>query len=214
VAYNNAIPQPTDRLKDSQADLLGNFQAIKTLIDINHVTFDTPNQGKHKSVMMPNQVGAVPVFGATETGFYSATPIAPQPLTGVNELFIHRQDGTETIISGGDLQGLDFPLSGWSFLPSGLLIKWGLEPHPGGIPGFGLGFSIYVFPVAANIPVFSKIYNAFFTPVSLAPVVGLVFPSLNLVVTNTTQIGITLRNLDPLNPSPATNTLLVVLGIP
>lgn len=211
MAYNNAIPQATDRLKDSQSDLLGNFQAIKTLIDINHVTFDTPDQGKHKSVMMPDQAGGLPVFGAGECGFFAATPIAPQPLTGVNELFVHRSDGSETLMTAGDLQALDFPLSGWTFLPSGLLIKWGVEQMGSIIPG-GIGLAIAVYPVGANIPVFTNIYNTLITLIPLAPPVGFITSFVNLAVTNPTQVGFSVRNLD-VNPSPIYNIMWVTTGI-
>ena len=34
MAYNKSIPQPGDKPSDSQAALLANFQAIKTLIAI------------------------------------------------------------------------------------------------------------------------------------------------------------------------------------
>ena len=70
MAYNNAIPQANQPLNTSQADILANFAAIKTLVDINHVTFDIPDQGKHKHVSFPLQ-SAAPVFAANETGLYN-----------------------------------------------------------------------------------------------------------------------------------------------
>lgn len=56
MAYNQNLPQATDAISDSQSGILGNFQAIKTLVDVNHVTFDDPsgNQGMHKFLQMPD----------------------------------------------------------------------------------------------------------------------------------------------------------------
>ena len=55
MAYNPNIPQATDTLNSSQGDLLANFMAIQTLIDVNHYDFASANQGKHMFVTMPVQ---------------------------------------------------------------------------------------------------------------------------------------------------------------
>lgn len=137
MAYNNAIPQPTDKLRNSQPDLLGNFQAIKTLVDVNHVTFDVADQGKHKFVTFPVQSPA-PTFLTGEEGLYNKlfnTGVNP---TNINELYVHVQPSA----SGTRPQEIPFTASilsriapnttetgnegvrGWTYLPSGLLIKW------------------------------------------------------------------------------------------
>ena len=40
MAYNQNIPQPADQLKNSQPQLLANFQEINTILDVNHVGFN------------------------------------------------------------------------------------------------------------------------------------------------------------------------------
>jgi hypothetical protein len=73
MAYQANIPQPGDLLSQSQSDLLNNFMALQTLIDINHVDFASGDQGKHKWVTFPVQ-GAIPPAGsgflAGELGLY------------------------------------------------------------------------------------------------------------------------------------------------
>ena len=75
MAYSNNIPQPTDRIKASQNDILQNFISISTLIGIDHVNFDAAsgNQGKHNVVSMPNFVGgaASPVAVADEIKLFA-----------------------------------------------------------------------------------------------------------------------------------------------
>jgi hypothetical protein len=131
VAYNNSIPQPTDRIADSQAPILANFAAIDTVVSINHVTFDDPSgdQGKHKWVSLPVQ-GATPpagAFAAGEVGMYSFL----NPTTSKNELYINKTNQatiTQIPATASFLSLTSSPANdsdGWTYLPSGLLVKWG-----------------------------------------------------------------------------------------
>lgn len=120
MAYDNAIPAAADRLKDSQPEILENFATISALLGVDHVISPwtdpaTGDQGKHNKVTMPEQT-VVPTVAANEMAVYTKV----SPLSGVNasELFVRREsDGTELNITGSG--------TGWSYLPSGLLIKWG-----------------------------------------------------------------------------------------
>lgn len=120
MAYQSNIPQASNRLSDSQADLLGNFQAIKQLIDVNHGTFGSASEGKHTKVTYPVQ-SPQPTFSAGDLGTYSFL----NPTTGKNELYVHKIQNATTA---------DVPLTasslstatpaqgsgGWTFLPSGM----------------------------------------------------------------------------------------------
>jgi len=142
MAYQQNIPQPTDKIKDSQNDILNNFQGIKTAWDINHVTFDLGDQGKHKHVTLPEQ-GAAPATAANEIAMYSKQ----STLTGASELFIRRESsGNELEATGASLGAI-----GWSYLPSGLLIKWGVSSCTGD--------DTFVLPAGAGIPDFTAIYS-------------------------------------------------------
>ena len=157
MAYNANIPQPTDTLNKSQGDLLANFQALQTLIDVNHYDFASGNQGKHMFVSMPVQA-ADPSTAGNEMALY--TKLAGSPL--VPHMFIRQQTNGAVV----DFTGVNFvPVLPWSIgsqgsttLPSGLILKWGSNttPSSGSIGLLTVPFStpftsIFVpFAVAAN----------------------------------------------------------------
>lgn len=67
------VPQPSDKLKDSQGQLLGNNQQLDTSFGIDHYTFSnlTTDNGKHNQVTTPKIVGAAhPTTAANEPKFY------------------------------------------------------------------------------------------------------------------------------------------------
>lgn len=150
--YNPLIPQPTDQLSISQGDLLDNFQALQALIDVNHVDFASGDEGKHKWVTFPVQVAA-PAFAPGEVGLYNKLPAAPFPLTGVDELFIQKSNGTNIPMTASQQA-----TPGWTYLPSGILLKWG---NATALPGS----NTFTFPAAATIPAFANIFAFYLTPI-------------------------------------------------
>lgn len=135
--WNPNIPQPTDTLAQSQADILGNFQALDALFD----------DGIQNVVLLPNQTSD-PATSSTQIALYSKIGISTN-----QELFMRRTSSGAVIDCTGSLQAN----SGWSRLPSGILIKWGLATVPnrnslatvtyntgGSIPAFTTVFSVMV----------------------------------------------------------------------
>lgn len=151
MAYKNTIPKPTDKLRDSQNDILNNFASIKAAFDINHVTFDLADQGKHNYISMPEQAVA-PATAAAEGAIYSKQ----STLSTVTELFFRRESSGDEIEFTSSLQAAN----GWTRLPSGILIKWGSDNATGN--------ATITFPVAATIPVFTSTYAVFLTVVDAA----------------------------------------------
>ncbi len=141
MAYNNSIPQPTDQLSQSQADILNNFIAIQTLIGVNHVNFNAGGQGKHNFIEMPVQ-NPVPVTGAGEVGLYCQT----SALTGVPELVFSHQNAAGI----AEFTSCLAAVAGWARLPSGILLKWGSSTQTGA--------AVINFTVAANTPVFNTVF--------------------------------------------------------
>lgn len=166
MAYNQNIPQATDQLSQSQSQLLGNFQAIKTLIDIDHVTFDALDQGKHNKVSLPVQASA-PAFGASENGIYSRQSINGGTGTNINEIYLNKFNNattntvamTASILSTNASPGDDS--AGWSLLPSGILLKWGTATITS---TSGSPVQTITFPVAVNIPAFLQCFTVQLTP--------------------------------------------------
>ncbi len=137
--YNNNIPQATDTISSSQSQILGNFQSIANVINLNHVAFNASGEGKHKFVEMPVQ-NPVPVTVAGEVGLYCQT----SALTGVPALVFAPQSAGTPIEFTSSLQATD----GWARLPSGILLKWGQAI-------VNAGDDIVTFPTGANIPAFT-----------------------------------------------------------
>jgi len=142
MAYQQNVPQSTDKIKDSQNDLLQNFQTIKTGFDENHYAFDTANEGKHKYVSFPEQVGA-PTVAVDERAIYSKL----STLTSVAELFTRKENNGDEIEFTASLDATP----GWTILPSGIILKWGASTNTGA--------QTVVLPVGASIPVFTNIFS-------------------------------------------------------
>jgi hypothetical protein len=145
MAYNQSIPQPSDKLRNSQSDLLANFAAIKTLVDINHVTFDVADQGKHKFITFPQQ-GSTPSFLSGEMGLYNKLfqPTTTPASANQAQIYSHLQPASS---GGSAVRPVEIPftassnstfapnastspsnkvdgLPGWTMLPSGMMIQW------------------------------------------------------------------------------------------
>lgn len=185
----NLVPNPGQTLAQTRQPILDNFTNIDNQFAIDHVAFNTVGGGFHNKVEMPPQAAA-PVANANDNIFYSKIPAAPFPLTTINETFIHKQ-------VNGVAQTVDIPFTasilstnanpgngstGWSYLPSGILIKWGTIA--GAFPNQGI--QPFVFPAAGNIPAFAEIYN-----ITLQNVAGNVNDSSNFLTVQTgyTRLG-------------------------
>ena len=150
------IPLATDALSQSQQDIRNNFLSILNAFDANHVDFNAgADAGKHKYVTLPQQGSTPPIaFGATEMALYSAQ--SPYN-AAVNEIFINKTNqatvvqipSTSSILSVASDPGND--VSGWTYLPSGILLKWG--------NGTANGNTNITFPVAASIPAFTNVMS-------------------------------------------------------
>jgi hypothetical protein len=147
--YNKLIPLATDFLDVSQGDLYLNFGALSDWVEVDHVTFASADAGKHAKTTFPVQ-GSEPSFSAGEMGLYNFL----NTVTGVNELYINRRGVSTTPFSASLLSTNPAPSnnsSGWTYLPSGLLIKWG--------NGSANGSATVSFPVASTIPVFTQVFS-------------------------------------------------------
>ena len=116
MAYNSTI-NGTDKIKNTRPQLQENFTQIQTWTAVDHATFGTQNEGKHNQVTLPINTPAAPVAGEIKLWCDTFVPTA-QP-----ELFI-----------GNGTSGLNWPFTarlanqnGYTFLPGGLLLKWGSE---------------------------------------------------------------------------------------
>lgn len=145
MAYNANIPQAGDQISQSQGQLLQNFQAINTLVNVNHVDFASADAGKHKFVTFPEQ-GGNPGTGAAEVALFAKHSIYGMATT---ELFIQDpSNGTAYDITSSFAGN-----NGWTFLSSGLLVMWGF----GNATGDTGNVTITQLPGGTG-PLFSAIY--------------------------------------------------------
>ena len=119
------VPLASQSLGQTNASIRGNFSVIGAAFIVDHVDYNTSGQGKHNQVTFPVQ-GAQPTFLTGEEGLYNFL----NATTNKNELYVHKQlvAGTVDIpFTASKMSNYAFAScnSGWSYLPSGLLIKWG-----------------------------------------------------------------------------------------
>lgn len=130
MPYQANKPQAADQMSISQGDLQNNFLALKALVDVNHETFGSANEGKHAVVAFPEQVPSVvpPIFPpattATELAMYAKAD------GGATHLFL-RPTGKAAGDDADDINISEFiftPMGvGTSSItfPNGLTMKWG-----------------------------------------------------------------------------------------
>lgn len=152
----NDSPLSTQTLASSQPLIRQNFSVVNTAFELNHVTYNdgSGNQGKHKFVQFPVQSAIPAGIAASDISLYNKLPAAPYPTTGVNELFLVKPDGTTHIPITASLQAQ----TGWSYLPSGVLMKWGRTTSINASEPFA-----YLYPTAASIPVFANVFTVMLT---------------------------------------------------
>jgi len=126
MPYNANIPIATDRLKDSQPQLLGNFQAIGAIAGNGN-----PNSALLSAaagfnfLYMPVQ-GAQPNFIATTTNIWTQlNNIVALGNTNQRELFIRTDTANTAANQGIPITSAGRAVKGWTWLPSGILLQWG-----------------------------------------------------------------------------------------
>lgn len=147
MSFTNNVPLSGQSLGGTRNPINTNFQVLDTTFSVNHVGYNDSGAGKHNFVNMPEQASAP--SGASNQGTLYA-----------------KDDGTRTALywiqeSG---QGAEVKMTGvtpvagtngYTFLPGGLLLQWGVVVSPGasGTVEFGVGGAI------DNIQFGSFLYN-------------------------------------------------------
>ena len=139
MPYTNNIPQPTDQLSVSQGQLLGDIQALAPCVG-----------------GIFTQQGAAPAVAATQVALVDLADGAGAP-----QLYLVRGNtGTTQNITGFLPAAI-----GYSFLPSGMIMKWGTGIITGG-------------PLVVNYDItypFTHVYSVLITqarPISAQPAVA------------------------------------------
>lgn len=124
--YIPSVPTANQKVSQTQAPINTNFNVINNSFNVDHVNIQTlTNQGNHNKVTLVNQ--AAPLGAVAQGPIIHSTPVTyPGPVTK-NELFLFQTSGD----GGADVQLSNFfnavvgSNQGSSFLPGGIVIKWG-----------------------------------------------------------------------------------------
>lgn len=125
MPYNNNIPQSGETLGQTQLGINTNFAIIKTAQDVDHVPYDSANQGYHKQLHF-NANQAAPGIGGGVSVAYVDT------VGGVSALAFQNASGSFAITGKNPSVGAN----GYTTLPGGLLLQWGSDTAPSGTSGF------------------------------------------------------------------------------
>jgi len=118
MTYNAGIPAAPDDPSVSQGQMLTNFTQLDTHFTIDHMPFTTigADLGKHSKATLIEQ-GADPGTIANEIALYT------KALAGVSTLYMQKE-GAGTVIQMS-AQDPTIAGEGRSFLPGGIILKWG-----------------------------------------------------------------------------------------
>jgi len=178
MAYNNNIPQPTDQINQSQAQLLGNFQALSTaLIGVNTAGLLATNQASD------------PATAANQVAIYARVPQNSGSVPTPTSVMALRQPSSGNVVEFSDFEINTF--DGWTRLPSGVLIKWYLVSIPADSSGDISKSYLYTWPVRTNYPAFTGTPYIF----QLAPV----FPGAATYIGTTTIFVVNNANATTFN---------------
>lgn len=131
MAYLPNIPQATDQLSISQGNILNNFTILGAIAGNANPSSDSINStAGFNWILLPSQ-GAIPpagsAFPAGTVALYSAT----NSTTSKNELYINKTNQatvTQIPVTASSLSITSAPAlntGGWTYLPSGMLLKFG-----------------------------------------------------------------------------------------
>lgn len=126
MPYNNNIPQPNDSPMDSQVQLLQNFQEISEFASRDHVALGNPDSGLHRRTTYINV--------ASPVGTNNSVTVWSEQEGGNQQLFYRREQSAESVnLTGGFFRssGQTNNPSGYSRMPSGVIVKWGVAETDG-----------------------------------------------------------------------------------
>ena len=147
MAYNNSIPQASDQLKNSQPQILANFQALSPFgngfADFTLQTVQPPTLG----------------IATTDTGLYTYN----NATTGVNEMYIQKFSNSLPVQVPMPASAMSNAapaacVNGWAYSPTGLLMKWGQ------ILMSSNGVSNVNYNANSGGPAYTQAFQVIFTP--------------------------------------------------
>lgn len=129
--FTSDTPQSPNPMNGTQPIILENFRAINEYVNVNHVTFNQSDAGKHNFLSMQNQA-TDPTTTSTEIAMFTQVTGSPNP----SEIFIQYPTGGSTILSSVEISNQTVPVAGtgtsggntsegYCSFPSGIVFRWG-----------------------------------------------------------------------------------------
>ncbi len=158
MSYTANTPQTGQSLGFTRPIINSNFQTINTAFAINHIAFNISGAGKHKFVEMPNQsVIPSPLAGGEGTLYCKASGGAAQvfytPGVSTNEYQLTRAITASFATFGTNTGYAANHTGGWTFLPGGMLLQYGLRISAGtsGVITFPTAFTNAPYSITVSL---------------------------------------------------------------
>lgn len=127
MAFTNLIPQPNDQISVSQGQLLGNTVALSAVGGNTTQGSAALNLTAGYNFINFAPQGVSPTVPANRIYLYNRV----EPVTALNQLYVKdTATATDIPFTAGDNLGTT---NGWSYWPSGYLIKWGANSGSGNV---------------------------------------------------------------------------------
>lgn len=128
--YTKGVPNPPNLPSQDVGNMQVNTNSIYDLINVDHWTFGASGgsqiDGRHRQVSLANE--SAPGVPANIGGVLFANNPAP---TNISWPFWQNASGTVQLISGVP----SVAASGYTFLPGGVIMQWGVVSAPSGTGG-------------------------------------------------------------------------------
>lgn len=145
--FNDAIPAAPNNPSADQPDMLQNNISTNAILDVDHITFNTANGGKHKYVRIPTPVAPV-VTGTQEWEVYTGNSAFD---VGMIDMFFARPNnaGNDTLLR---TTAISNSANGYTQLFGGLIIQWGTSTKTsGGSTSFPIAFPAQCYGVTTTV---------------------------------------------------------------
>lgn len=132
----NLVPTAGQTLLQTRDPIYNNFSFINTQYAVDHVAFNSGgDSGKHNQITFPTGA-SIATPSATELVLYNAT----NATTARSEIYLRRNSGSDLPFTATKTTNPSAGLyDGYTYLPSGLLIKYGIFQ----VSGTGSGVYTY-----------------------------------------------------------------------
>jgi len=138
------VPLAGQTLAQTRDPIANNFSTINNAFLVDHVEYNISGQGKHNQVTFPPHTGSVPHVAGEIILFNQNTS-----LTGVPDIWMQRGSVALSTSNPIPITGSMQATNGWTYLPSGIFIKWGTSSVTRNT------LSTITFPTGSNIPAFA-----------------------------------------------------------